>query len=297
MATYTLNVTNANGNDGDMVFRQYSSFNLSSGNTLNMSNDSRGCIIIVDGDATINGTIKVRGGYGGTPADTSWIWGWIKSGQTGSANNTTSDFGNGSTDGNGILSDLSTFMSKMPQTSSNSYNYTTSAANATMGGSAPNAGKARNPNEGSPYSGGAGNAGTFGGFGGTQRYGGRGGVGNGGGSYALGGGGGNPGGGNGGHGTGGLFIMAARGNISGSGTINCNADGAGGNASGQLYAYGGGGAGGGKILLIAGGTISSSITGNVSGKNGGNVNNAAYFEYAGQSGESGSFTKVAGVGV
>ena len=70
MATYTLNVTNANGNDGDMVFRQYSSFNLSSGNTLNMSNDSRGCIIIVDGDATINGTIKVRGGYGGTPADT-----------------------------------------------------------------------------------------------------------------------------------------------------------------------------------------------------------------------------------
>ena len=37
-----------------------------------MSNDSRGCIIIVDGDAAINGTIKVRGG-GGTPADTSYI--------------------------------------------------------------------------------------------------------------------------------------------------------------------------------------------------------------------------------
>ena len=53
---------------------------------------------------------------------------------------------------------------------------------------------------------------------GTQVYGGRGGVGNGYGSYALGGGGGNPNGGN-GHGTGGLFIMCAKGNISGSGTI------------------------------------------------------------------------------
>ena len=106
MATYTLSVSNANGNDGDII-QTILLFNLSSGNTLNMSNDSRGCIIIVDGDATINGTIKVRGGYGGTPADTSWLWGWIKSGQTGSANNTTSDFGNGSTDGNGILPALS----------------------------------------------------------------------------------------------------------------------------------------------------------------------------------------------
>ena len=116
-------------------------FNLSSGNTLNMSNDSRGCIIIVDGDAAINGTIKVRGGYGGTPADTSWVWGWIKSGETSSANNTTSDFGNGSTDGNGILPALSTFMSKMPQTSSNSYNFSSSYNSSAMGGGAPNAGR------------------------------------------------------------------------------------------------------------------------------------------------------------
>lgn len=296
MATYTLSVSNANGNDGDMVFRQYSSFNLSSGNTLNMSNDSRGCIIIVDGDATINGTIKVRGGYGGTPADTSWLWGWIKSGQTGSANNTTSDFGNGSTDGNGILPALSTFMSKMPQTSSNSYNFSSSYNSSAMGGGAPNAGRNRNPNGGSPYSGGAGNAGTFGGYGGTQVYGGRGGVGNGYGSYALGGGGGNPNGGNGGHGTGGLFIMCAKGDINGSGTINCNADGGGGYASGSLYAYGGGGAAGGVIWLIAGGTISGSITKNVGGAGGGGTGYAYYAKYNGQSGQSGSNVNLDGVG-
>ena len=72
MAAYTWNVTNPNGHDGDMVLRQYSSFNLSSGNTLTANNDCRGVMIFVDGDATINGTITVVGAYGGTPADNSW---------------------------------------------------------------------------------------------------------------------------------------------------------------------------------------------------------------------------------
>ena len=50
MAAYTLAVTNSNGYDGDMVVRQYSSFNLSAGNTLTPANRCRGVMIFVDGD-------------------------------------------------------------------------------------------------------------------------------------------------------------------------------------------------------------------------------------------------------
>ena len=99
MATYTLIVMQMV--TMEIWYLDNTLFNLSSGNTLNMSNDSRGCIIIVDGDATINGTTKFV-----CYAELQLIlmvMGWIKSGQTG-ANNTTSDFGNGSTDGNGIPS-------------------------------------------------------------------------------------------------------------------------------------------------------------------------------------------------
>ena len=113
MAAYTWNVTNPNGHDGDMVLRQYSSFNLSSGNTLTANNDCRGVMIFVDGDATINGTITVVGAYGGTPADNSWNMGIIKNGSTGSFTNSTTEWGNGSTDANGILSSLNTIMNNV----------------------------------------------------------------------------------------------------------------------------------------------------------------------------------------
>ena len=61
MANYTWTVTNPDGHDGDMVVREYSSFNLSAGNTLTPDNDCRGVMIFVDGNATIDGTITVHG--------------------------------------------------------------------------------------------------------------------------------------------------------------------------------------------------------------------------------------------
>ena len=182
MAAYTLAVTNSNGYDGDMVVRQYSSFNLSAGNTLTPANRCRGVMIFVDGDATIDGTITVYGGYGGTPADNSWNMHWIKSGQTGSFTNSTSEWGNGSTDANGVHPDLTDIFSKMPVTSSNSFNVFSGSntgdgsAGTGYGGSATNNPQTSN-NQGSPYAGGAGSNGDIGAGDTQQRYGGEGGQG------------------------------------------------------------------------------------------------------------------------
>ena len=103
--------------------------------------------------------------------------------------------------------------------------------------------------------------------------------------------------------TGGLFVLAASGNILGSGSIDCSG-GSGGYASFTsvevLYSYGGGGSGGGRIILLAGGTISSSITCNVNGGSGGgrtsskNLNSSAY---NGGAGNNGTITKIECVAV
>ena len=312
MAAYTWTVTNPNGNDGDMVVRQYSSFNLSSGNTLTPSNDCRGVMIWVDGDATINGTITVRGAYGGTPADMTWNMhiNDDSNGQTGTFTNSTSQWGNGSTDANGVHSDLTSIWAKLPQPSGTGRLISTNSASSGdatggtgWGGGATNEGQNSN-NQGSPFSGGAGNAGDIDGTdSAATRYGGQGGDGRGG-AYAMGCGAGNPTGtGNSAAASycGGLFVMFAKGNINGSGTIDCSG-GNGGYASFTstevLYSYGGGGSGGGRIILVAGGTISSSITTNVNGGSGGgrtsskNLNSSAY---NGQRGNHGTVSKFAGV--
>lgn len=308
MAAYTWTVTNPNGHDGDMVVRQYSSFNLGSGNTLTPNNDCRGVMIWVDGDATINGTITVRGGYGGTPADTSWNMAINDNGNgaTQTFTNSTSQWGNGSTDANGVHPDLTAIWAKLPQPSGTGRVFFTGqngAGDATggvgYGGSAGN-NPQDNKNQGSPYSGGAGGNGDIGGGDSEVRYGGRGGNGQGG-AYAMGAGAGNPGGGGNaaaGSYTGGLFVMFAKGNINGSGTINCNGS-TGGYASFTntevLYAYGGGGSGGGRIILVAGGTISGSITTNVNGGSGGGASGSKYLSISGGRGNHGTVTKLAGV--
>ena len=312
MAAYTLNVTNANGHDGDMVLRQYSSFNLSSGNTLAPNNDCRGVMIFVDGDATINGTINVNGAYGGTPADMTWDMGIIKSGQTGSFTNSITNWGRGSTDANTNLSALETIMNtKFPvftnagQTISTHSSSSGDATGGTgWGGGATNEGQATQ-NQGSPFSGGAGNAGSIDSTPSqATRYGGQGGDGRGG-AYAMGVGAGNPAGtGNaaGGSTTGGLFFLMASGDILGSGTINCVGSSggyAGFTSTEVLYSYGGGGSGGGRIILIARGSISSSITCNVNGGSGGGRASSKYLNssaYNGQAGDDGTVTKVSGVG-
>lgn len=307
MANYTWSVTNANGHDGDMVLRQYSSFNLSSGNTLTPSNDCRGVMIFVDGDATINGTITVRGAYGGTPADMTWNMIYASTG-TQSLDNTTTNWGNGSTDANGILSDLSSLMNKMPNITSAGTILSTNSATTgdATGGTGWGGGATNEPqnsnNQGSPFSGGAGHAGDIDTTpSAATRYGGQGGDGRGG-AYAMGAGAGNPGGsdpaGASGDHTGGLFVLCASGNINGSGTIDCsgsNGGYAGFTSVEVLYAYGGGGSGGGRIILVAGGTISSSITTNVNGGNGGGATSSKYGSYSGSRGNHGTVTKLAGV--
>lgn len=312
MAAYTWTVTNPNGSDGDMVVRQYSSFNLSSGNTLTPSNDCRGVMIWVDGDATINGTITVRGAYGGTPADTSWNMAINNNsnGDTQTFSNSTTEWGNGSTDANGIHPDLTDIWAKLPQPSGTGKVFFTgsntgdNSGGCGYGGGATNEGQNTN-NQGSPYSGGAGSGGDIGGGNNPAptRYGGQGGDGQGG-AYAMGCGAGNPSGtGNSAAASycGGLFVMFAKGNINGSGTIDCSG-GNGGYASFTntevLYSYGGGGSGGGRIILVAGGTISGSLTTNINGGSGGgrasskNLNSSAY---NGQRGNHGTYLGLAGV--
>ena len=111
MAAYTWSVDNASAYKGDMVVRQYSSFNLGSGDTLTPAARAQGVMLFVDGDATINGTITVRGAYGGTPADNSWNMGIIKSGSTGvTFSNSITEWGRGSTDANTNLPALETIM-------------------------------------------------------------------------------------------------------------------------------------------------------------------------------------------
>ncbi len=102
--------------------------------------------------------------------------------------------------------------------------------------------------------------------------------------------------------TGGLFVLAASGDILGSGSIDCSG-GNGGYASFTstevLYAYGGGASGGGRIILLAGGTISSSITTNINGGTGGGRTGSKYLTSGqhGHRGQHGTLTKVEGVAV
>lgn len=309
MANYTWSVDNASAYKGDMVVRQYSSFNLGSGDTLTPDARAQGVMLFVDGDATIDGTIQVKGAYLGTPSDLTWNMAWIKSGETGTFTNSSSQWGNGSSAANGVQSTLATILGKMPATSSNSLTVFTgqngigdATGGVGYGGEAPNNPK-DNKNQGSPFAGGAGGNGDITSSDTEVRYGGKGGNGQGG-AYAMGNGAGNPGGSGAnnaaGDYTGGLFVLCASGDILGSGTINCNGSN-GGYANFTsvevLYAYGGGGAGGGRIILIAGGSISSSITCNVNGGNGGGAISSKNGSHSGGRGNHGTVTKVSGVGV
>ena len=308
MASYTWTVDNATSYKGDMIVRQYSSFNLSAGNTLTPDNRAQGVMIFVDGNATIDGTITVYGAYNGTPADLSWNMIWAKAGETDTLNNSSTEWGNGSSASNGVQSDLATILNKMPNISSGGktvFTGSNGSGNATggtgWGGGAPNSSQAGN-NIGSPFSGGAGNGAEIGlgNNGAGTTYGGQGGDGYSGGAYPLGAGAGNPSGSaNAGQNfAGGLFVMCASGNIAGSGTIDCSG-GNGGYASfggvEALYAYGGGGAGGGRIILIAGGTISGSITCDVAGGSGGGAVGSKNNSINGSAGNNGTVTQVAGV--
>ena len=310
MANYTWTVTNPDGSDGDMVVREYSSFNLSSGNTLTPDNDCRGVMIFVDGNATIDGTITVRGAYGGTPADMTWDMIWATASGSSTLDNTSTNWGNGSNGANGVSSALQAVLNKMPNISSAGTivsSHSNSSGDATggtgWGGGATNEGQ-QTANQGSPYSAGSGNAGDIDATDAVAtRYGGQGGDGRAG-AYAMGAGAGNPSGndpaGATADYTGGLFVLCASGNIAGSGTIDCS--GASGGYAGFtsteiLYAYGGGGSGGGRIILIAGGTISGSLTTNVNGGSGGGRAGSKYLPTGqqGQRGNHGTVTTLAGV--
>jgi hypothetical protein len=250
-------------------------------------------MVVVDGDATINGTIQVYGGYGGSPADNSWNIRYIKSGSTTSATNTSADWGNGSTDANGVLADINTYLANMPTTSSNGIQLEAHYNDTGTGGS--RGGGGASGSYGSQYAGGAGGSGN-----GAQTYGGRGGNG-GGGAYPEGGGAGQPRGNpSGSNYSGGLFVMVVKGNIAGNGTINCVGGQGGTPVWGglqTLYSWGGGGSGGGRIILAAGGNISNGISTNVGGGNGGPSIGGYYASGGGGGGNSGSVTKVTGLGV
>lgn len=60
MTTYSLTVPNKNGSyDGDMVIKQFTTLNISSGNVLTTDQPCRGMFLYVQGDCTINGTLSM----------------------------------------------------------------------------------------------------------------------------------------------------------------------------------------------------------------------------------------------
>lgn len=61
MTTYSLTVANKNGSyDGDMKVLNYTSLTVSSGNELTVDQPCRGLLIYVQGDCTINGTLRMK---------------------------------------------------------------------------------------------------------------------------------------------------------------------------------------------------------------------------------------------
>ena len=70
-----LTVSNTNGSyDGDMVFKQYNTLTINSGQTLSTNVPCRGLFIYVKGNCTINGTIDMTGkGAYADPASLSLI--------------------------------------------------------------------------------------------------------------------------------------------------------------------------------------------------------------------------------
>jgi len=73
-----LTVSNTNGSyDGDMVFKQYNTLTINSGQTLSTNVPCRGLFIYVKGNCTINGTIDMtaRGAYADPASTSSPSWG------------------------------------------------------------------------------------------------------------------------------------------------------------------------------------------------------------------------------
>jgi len=73
-----LTVSNTNGSyDGDMVFKQYNTLTINSGQTLTTNVPCRGLFIYVKGNCTINGTIDMtaRGAYANPASTSSPSWG------------------------------------------------------------------------------------------------------------------------------------------------------------------------------------------------------------------------------
>ena len=78
----SVNVSNTNGTyDGDMVIKQYTSFNLQSGHTFTTAQACRGMLIYVQGDCTINGTIDMTAR--GPEADPTNTASWNNAGSDG----------------------------------------------------------------------------------------------------------------------------------------------------------------------------------------------------------------------
>jgi len=74
----TLTVPNTNGSyDGDMVFKQYNTLTINSGQTLSTNVPCRGLFIYVKGNCTINGVIDMtaRGAYADPSNTSSPSWG------------------------------------------------------------------------------------------------------------------------------------------------------------------------------------------------------------------------------
>ena len=153
-----LTVSNTQGSyDGDMVFKQYTSLTVDSGQTLSTNVPCRGMFIYVTGDCVINGTISMtgKGAYANPASTSSPTWGsagsdgnllgsdglrlgLVKSGSTESLTNDGSDF-------NGCGTAVRTGVANQDDLSSNGKIYkvarTSSAAGATVG-TTPTAGNA-----------------------------------------------------------------------------------------------------------------------------------------------------------
>ena len=153
-----LTVSNTQGSyDGDMVFKQYTSLTVDSGQTLSTNVPCRGMFIYVTGDCAINGTINMtgKGAYANPASTSSPTWGsagsdgnllgsdglrlgLVKSGSTESLTNDGSDF-------NGCGTAVRTGVANQDNLSSNGKIYkvarTSSAGGATVG-TTPTAGNA-----------------------------------------------------------------------------------------------------------------------------------------------------------
>lgn len=274
----SVNVSNTNGTyDGDMVIKQYTSFNLQSGHTFSTAQACRGMLIYVQGDCTINGTIDMTAR--GPNADPTNTASWNNAGSDGNTvganglqigllkSGSTDTFTNDGSGFNGCGTVARNAVASQSNLVGDGKVYTISRQGA--GGGSGNHGN--NTQAGNNGSNGTGSNQTGGGGSGATSGSSANNAGNG--SYGSCWGGGSGGAGT--HSTTGSNMHAvAWGGQAGYGDYGGNAGGAGNPGGAGNGTHGGTGENGtgGLIIIICGGTISGNGIISANGKNGGNWN-------------------------